>query len=91
MMDQTALVIRKHDITSIPEVEIGFDVNDQSMFRRKGVINASRTDSKLNTLGTESVSSSIITPNNMSEDDLERDREIYNGLREHAVPYFGNQ
>ena len=66
MMDQTALVIKKHDITSIPEVELGFDVNDQSMFRRKGVINASRTDSKLNTLANSSELSSIITPNNMS-------------------------
>ena len=66
MMDQTALVIRKHDITSIPEVEIGFDVNDQNMFRRKGVINASRTDSKINTLANSSEISSIITPNNMS-------------------------
>ena len=66
MMDQTALVIKKHDITSIPEVELGFDVNDQSMFRRKGIINASRTDSKLNTLANSSELSSIITPNNMS-------------------------
>ena len=66
MMDQTALVIQKHDITSIPEVELGFDVNDHSMFRRKGVINASRTDSKLNTLANSSEMSSIVTPNNMS-------------------------
>ena len=66
MMDQTALVIQKHDITSIPEVELGIDVNDQTMFGKRGIINASNTDSKLFTIGNESETSSMIIPNNTS-------------------------
>ena len=66
MMDQTALVIRKHDITSIPEVEIGPDVNDQTMFGRRGIINRSHNESKFQSVGDESETSSIIIRNNES-------------------------